>query len=102
MKNRHYLDWVRQQPCVICHVFNEDNGAAHHPIGCNGTGMVGGKAASDFLAIKLCQTDNGDGHSHSSLHNHGHRTWETKFGPQLAYSARTMEQAIFEGKLVFK
>lgn len=98
MKNRHYLDWVREQPCVICQ--NDTGCDPHHPIGVNGTGETGGKAASDYEAFPLCHIDNGDRHSHSALHQYGHETWESLYGPQSQHTVNTLLRAIYQGRLV--
>ena len=100
MKNRHYLDWVREQPCVVCQ--NDTGCDPHHAIGIHGTGKTGGKSASDYESFPLCHIDQGDLHSHTELHKHGVRQWERIYGSQWKFIVKTLLRAIFQGRLVFK
>lgn len=85
---RHYLSWVKEQPCVVCGNPASD---AHHLIG-HGRGSMGSKG-SDLTAIPLCRT------CHTDLHDHGYKTWERAHGSQWDYVRGTLMRALMEGVL---
>ena len=83
-RNRKYLDWVKRQPCVMCHAPADD---PHHIIGVGRmSGM--GTTAPDSMAIPLCR------HHHDEIH----RTPEL-WDQQWEWVARTLDNALREGVL---
>ena len=83
-----YLKFVRQLPCAIC---QDDTGSdPHHQRGSK-TGGASFKC-HDIRTAPLCRTH------HSELHNHGHETFELKYGvTQAELIVDTIEQAIYQG-----
>lgn len=87
-RNRDYLHWIKEQPCVVCgHPVSD----AHHLIG-HGMGKMGGKN-SDLMAFPLCRA------CHDDLHNRGWRTWEAHHGSQWKYVEGTLMRALRDGVL---
>ena len=82
-----YLEWVRTLPCVVCGSWSQ----AHHLKG-HGHGGTG-KKVSDLWVMPLCAEH------HAELHNHGHVTWERKYGKQEDYIMATLRQALRRDKL---
>jgi hypothetical protein len=87
-RNKDYLHWVKEQPCVVCgHPVSD----AHHLIG-HGMGKMGGKG-SDLTAIPLCRVH------HDDLHNGGYKTWERLHGSQWGCVQVTLMRALMDGVL---
>lgn len=89
MKNRHYLNWVKSRPCVVC---ADDTGVdPHHIAQTKDSGM--GMKVTDFWAIPLCREHHDDLHSDVEA-------WELAYGSQWEHVAKTIKRAIFEGELI--
>jgi len=87
-RNRDYLHWVKEQPCVVCgHPVSD----AHHLIG-HGMGKMGGKN-SDLATFSLCRL------CHTALHDGGYKTWEREHGSQWKYVQGTLMRALMDGVL---
>jgi hypothetical protein len=87
-RNRDYLSWIKEQPCVVCgHPVSDP----HHLIG-HGMGKMGGKG-SDLTAIPLCRL------CHTRLHDNGYKTWERVHGSQWKFVEGTLMRALREGVL---
>lgn len=83
-RSKKYLDWVRQQPCVLTGMPADD---AHHIIGIGGMSGMGLKAP-DWAVMPVTRE------SHARFHN------EPDLWPdQWEYIARTLGKAIEEGVL---
>lgn len=83
-RSRRYLDWVKQQPCVMCGAPSDD---PHHIISVGGmSGM--GMTAPDSMAMPVCRPH----------HDEIHRTpelWEK----QWEWVSRTLDKALRDGVL---
>ena len=83
-RSRKYLDWVKQQPCVLCGAPADD---PHHIISVGGmSGM--GMTAPDSMVIPVCRQH----------HDEIHRTPEL-WPQQWEWIARTLDRALAEGAL---
>lgn len=80
-KNKKYLEWVRQQPCVICGRQAEP----HHVKGVGGLSGAGLKAP-DWATMPLCHDHHMEMHRDSTL-------WDS----QWEHVARTLGRAVDEG-----
>ncbi|KFC07059.1 putative cytoplasmic protein [Trabulsiella guamensis ATCC 49490] len=65
--NRHYTDWVKTQPCVVCQRPADD---PHHIIG-YGLGGTGTKA-HDIFVIPLCRTCHNELHADTAAFEQKH------------------------------
>lgn len=91
MKSPGYLDWIREQPCVVSGGFS----VPHHLIGKSG-GITGGKEC-DLLTMPLSpKYHTGE----QGIHKLGVKTWEKIYGNQWKYVAKTLQRAVITGKLV--
>jgi len=83
-RSRRYLDWVKQQPCVMCGAPADD---PHHLIGVGHmSGM--GRTAPDTMAMPACRQHHDEIHATPEL-------WPQ----QWEWVARTLDRAITEGVL---
>lgn len=83
-RSRKYLDWVKQQPCVMCGAPADD---PHHIIGVGHmSGM--GRTAPDSMALPVCRIH----------HDEIHRTPEL-WPQQWEWAARTLDKALMDGVL---
>ena len=88
-KCRPYLDWVKEQDCVISGAPADD---PHHAIG---LGMSGaGLKSPDWTAIPMTRLEHRSFHDNYTKAFDNERQWE--------WIARTLGKAIDEGKLVWK
>lgn len=79
--SKKYIDWIKEQPCVVC-------GAPAEPHHIKGVGqMSGGKLkAADWAVMPLC-------HVHHDAMQHTPELWPE----QWEYIARTLGKAITDG-----
>lgn len=72
LKYKTYLDYVRDQPCIVCGKPGEPH---HWPV----TRGAGGKEVEEW-AIPLCRADHDDAHRqpHKFMHDYSHR-WAAYF-----------------------
>lgn len=83
-RSRKYLNWVKQQPCVMCGAPADD---PHHITGVGGmSGM--GMTAPDSMVMPVCRMH----------HDEIHRTPEL-WGRQWEWISRTLDSALREGVL---
>ena len=82
-KNRKYLDWVKEQECVVCYAPADD---PHHIIGAKMGGM--GMKAPDWAVMPVCRR------CHTLLHEK-----PDMWGKQWGYVAKTLGKAIEQGVL---
>jgi hypothetical protein len=68
-RSKHYLNFVRQMPCVVCETSCEIH--THHVRLGGHSGM--GMKPSDFRTIPLCRTH------HAECHQHGEATFIQKY-----------------------
>ena len=78
VRSRKYLDWVKEQDCIICGAPSDD---PHHIIGM-GEGGTGTKAC-DLLTMPVCREH------HNTIH-HRPEFWEL----QWKYVAKTLQKYI--------
>lgn len=84
-RNRNYLDWVKEQPCVLCGAPADD---PHH---LKGIGHMSGAGltAPDWAVIPVCRGCHNRFHDEPAL-----------WGTQWEYIARTLGRAIEDGVLI--
>lgn len=87
-RSEAYLAWVRRQPSVL----SGHPSQAHHVIG---HGRLGKVKTSDLWTFPLTPIEHDELH-----HGLGWSAWEERYGSQLLFALRTMEQAVREGILV--
>ena len=83
-RSRRYLDWVKQQPCVMCGALSDD---PHHLVGVghmSGMGMT----APDTMAMPVCRQH----------HDEIHKTPEL-WPQQWEWICRVIDKALSEGVL---
>jgi hypothetical protein len=89
IKDRAYLEWVAQQPCMAC---GGRGGDAQHPRGMEwGTGT--GLKASDHDVVPLCRG------CHDEYHRHGRDTFEAKHGSHAEMLERFLSTTEAKAKM---
>lgn len=83
-RSRKYLDWVKQQPCIICGAQADD---PHHLVGVGGMGGMGTKAP-DSMVLPVCRIHHGEIHADPLC---WHEQWQ--------WIARTLDKALRDGVL---
>ena len=83
VKNKKYLQWVAEQPCIYC---GQDSQAHHLRVQALGAGM--GKKAPDYFTLPVCYTHHAECHS-------GEIDKET----QMRWCLQTIFKALNEGVL---
>lgn len=84
----NYKNWVKSLPCCVS---GEQADDPHH---IKGTFDLGVKP-SDIWTMPLTRK------LHTELHDIGYNAWEAKYGSQLEFCRRTIDQAVREGILNF-
>lgn len=86
--SKAYLAWVKTLPCAVCGTSHDID--AHHLKGYN----LGGASVKgpDLLSIPLCRAH------HDAFHRDPNQ-FETTHGRQADMLVRTLNQAIFQGRV---